>query len=58
LESPCINICLRDAETDTCIGSGRTIQEIVSWASTSEQERRAVMRELPARMQLLEGAKG
>jgi predicted Fe-S protein YdhL (DUF1289 family) len=49
LESPCINVCLLDAETDTCIGCGRTIQEIAGWAAMSEQERRAIMRELPAR---------
>jgi uncharacterized protein len=58
LESPCNNICLLDAETDTCIGCGRTIQEIAGWAAMSEQERRAIMRELPARMQQLEEAKG
>ncbi len=58
MESPCVNICLLDTETGTCIGCGRTIQEIAGWAAMSEQERRAITRELPARMQLLEQAKG
>jgi hypothetical protein len=58
LESPCVNICLLDADTGTCVGCGRTLQEIADWASMSDQERRAVMRAIPARMQLLEETKG
>jgi predicted Fe-S protein YdhL (DUF1289 family) len=58
VESPCINICLLDQETGLCLGCGRTIQEIARWASMSDIERRAVMRELPARKQRLEEAKG
>jgi uncharacterized protein len=58
LESPCVNICLLDAETGACIGCGRTIQQIAGWASMSEQERCTIMRELPSRMQRLEAAKG
>ena len=58
MESPCVNICLLDPETGTCVGCGRTIQESAGWAAMSERERRAIMRELPGRMQLLEGAKG
>lgn len=58
MESPCVNICLLDTETGTCIGCGRTIQEIARWTAMSEEERRAIMRELPARMELLEQTKG
>jgi uncharacterized protein len=58
LESPCVNICLLDAGTGTCVGCGRTIQEIANWAAISERDRRTIMRELPERMRLLEEAKG
>jgi hypothetical protein len=58
LETPCVNICLLDQETGTCLGCGRTIDEIAQWAAMSDAERRAVMAALPARMKQLEQAKG
>jgi len=58
LETPCVNICLLDQETGTCIGCGRTIAEIAQWAAMSAAERRAIMAALPARMNQLEQAKG
>ena len=58
LETPCINVCLLDGETGLCLGCGRTIDEIARWTAMSECERRAVMRELQARKECLEQAKG
>ena len=58
LETPCINVCLLDEETGLCLGCGRSIGEIAGWAAMSEEERRAVMRELPARTGRIERAKG
>lgn len=58
LETPCVNICLLDAETGLCLGCGRTIEEIASWAAMSDSERRAVMDALQARKACLEQAKG
>jgi predicted Fe-S protein YdhL (DUF1289 family) len=58
LETPCVNICLLDNETDLCLGCGRTIAEIAGWAGMSDAERRAVMATLPERMERLEAAKG
>lgn len=58
LETPCVNICLLDQETGTCIGCGRTIAEIAQWAAMSDAERRAIMAALPVRMKSLERAKG
>ena len=58
METPCVNICLLDPATGTCLGCGRTLAEIASWASMSDAERRAVMAVLPARMERLEEAKG
>jgi predicted Fe-S protein YdhL (DUF1289 family) len=51
LETPCVNICLLDPATGTCLGCGRTLAEIASWAAMSDAERRAVMAALPARME-------
>jgi uncharacterized protein len=58
VETPCVNICLLDSATGACLGCGRTLAEIASWASMSDAERRAVMAALPARMERLEEAKG
>ena len=57
METPCVNICLLDPATRTCLGCGRTFIEIVSWAEMSDDERRKVMAALPARLQHLEKAK-
>jgi uncharacterized protein len=58
LETPCVNICLLDSKTGLCVGCGRTIDEIARWSAMSESERRAIMRELQARKECLEEAKG
>jgi uncharacterized protein len=58
LETPCVNICLLDQDTGTCLGCGRTLSEIARWAAMSDAERRAIMAALSARMANLEQAKG
>jgi predicted Fe-S protein YdhL (DUF1289 family) len=58
LETPCVNICLLDEASGTCVGCGRTLAEIAQWATMSDAERRAVMAALAARMTQLEQAKG
>ncbi|MGD9502028.1 MAG: DUF1289 domain-containing protein [Methyloceanibacter sp.] len=58
METPCVNICLLDPATGTCIGCGRTVAEIANWANMSDVERRVVMATLPDRMANLEKAKG
>ncbi len=58
LETPCINICLLDTASGTCLGCGRTLAEIANWAQMSDSERQAVMAVLPARMDCFKTAKG
>jgi predicted Fe-S protein YdhL (DUF1289 family) len=58
LETPCVNICLLDANGAFCMGCARSLDEIARWASMSESERHVVMRELPARKPRLSAAKG
>jgi predicted Fe-S protein YdhL (DUF1289 family) len=41
-DSPCTNVCAIDDE-DTCVGCGRTLTEIASWASMTDDEREAVL---------------
>jgi predicted Fe-S protein YdhL (DUF1289 family) len=46
--SPCIGVCQLDGRTQTCIGCGRTIDEIASWSGLSAEERRAIVARLKA----------
>ncbi|MGH8188620.1 MAG: DUF1289 domain-containing protein, partial [Steroidobacteraceae bacterium] len=39
-ESPCIKVCVLDAES-ICIGCGRTIDEIAGWSRMSPAEQLA-----------------
>jgi uncharacterized protein len=51
--TPCIKVCAVDGRTSQCIGCGRTLREIASWGRLSDDERRAVMAELPARLEAI-----
>ena len=48
ISSPCIDICVMEA--GLCVGCGRTLDEIASWGSLPEPQRRAIMATLPARL--------
>ena len=40
--SPCIGVCTMDASTGWCEGCLRTIDEIRSWSSFDDRQKRAV----------------
>jgi uncharacterized protein len=50
MESPCVKICTYDPDRDLCRGCGRTLEEIGGWLSMTEDQRRAVMAQLPERV--------
>jgi len=54
IESPCILVCSIDDTTGYCFGCGRTRDEIGTWLTMTPQLRRAVMSELPARLETVE----
>ena len=54
MESPCILVCSIDMTTGYCFGCGRTRDEIGGWMSYSDQQRRAIMETLPARLETVE----
>jgi len=41
LESPCIGVCALDGVT--CLGCGRSVDEIESWARASDAEKTAIL---------------
>lgn len=46
VESPCINECVN--VDGTCLGCGRTVAEIASWGTMSDEERAAVLERIDA----------
>lgn len=51
VSTPCQRICMVSGMTNLCVGCGRTLKEIASWGRLTEPERRAIMAELPARLE-------
>jgi hypothetical protein len=49
IKTPCIKVCVVDGESGLCLGCHRTLNEVAAWARFSDQEREAIMAELPAR---------
>ncbi|WP_138464908.1 DUF1289 domain-containing protein [Poseidonocella sp. HB161398] len=47
--SPCTGVCTVHHEARLCIGCLRTVEEISRWKFYSDEERAAVMAELPSR---------
>jgi len=47
--SPCVRLCVMDEDTGFCAGCSRTLEEIGSWATYSEAERKRIMAALPER---------
>jgi predicted Fe-S protein YdhL (DUF1289 family) len=50
ISTPCVNVCILDPLSETCIGCGRTTAEIAAWAAMSEANRVAVMASLGQRL--------
>jgi predicted Fe-S protein YdhL (DUF1289 family) len=47
--SPCTSVCTIDVATGLCAGCARTLEEIASWSRYSDDEKRAVLADLPQR---------
>jgi predicted Fe-S protein YdhL (DUF1289 family) len=51
IDSPCNKVCVLDPATGWCIGCGRTGEEIGAWIFMADDEQRALVAELPARLE-------
>ena len=49
IKSPCVLVCTVDGDSGLCLGCHRTLPEIARWSAFSDDERAAIMAELPAR---------
>jgi predicted Fe-S protein YdhL (DUF1289 family) len=53
VSSPCNRICVVHPAARICVGCGRSLDEIGRWLALSEDERMAIMAQLPARLDAL-----
>lgn len=49
-DSPCQLVCSMERESGRCFGCGRTQDEISYWTTKSDEQRKAILAELPSRM--------
>ena len=49
IASPCVKICVMDAERRYCAGCLRTLDEIAGWSDMTDAQRARVMANLSAR---------
>ncbi|WOI55252.1 DUF1289 domain-containing protein [Palleronia sp. LCG004] len=58
IASPCVNICVIHPAEKICAGCYRTTAEIAAWSLMSDEERAAIMAELPERAPRLRKRRG
>ncbi|WP_127111648.1 DUF1289 domain-containing protein [Shimia sediminis] len=58
VESPCIQICVVHPEERICTGCYRSIDEITRWSKMDNDERSAILDELPTRAPKLRKRRG
>lgn len=51
--SPCVDICDVDKSCKYCIGCGRSLDEIAAWLTITDEQRFAIMEQLPERLKHL-----
>ena len=49
IATPCVKVCYVDGKSGLCLGCFRTLPEIARWSRFSDEERAAIMSELPGR---------
>ena len=49
VKSPCTDLCIIDEDTGLCIGCLRTSEEIAEWGNFSDDQKRAILKEVETR---------
>lgn len=49
VQSPCVKLCVIHPEASICVGCHRSLDEIARWSRMTQDERIAVMTQLPGR---------
>jgi predicted Fe-S protein YdhL (DUF1289 family) len=56
IATPCIKVCVVDGASSLCLGCFRTLSEIGGWSGLTDEQRAAVMADLPARRSRIDPA--
>lgn len=57
IATPCVKVCIVDGPTGLCLGCYRSLPEIGGWSGLTDDQRAAVMAELPSRRERIDPAK-
>ena len=57
VDSPCIKVCVMHEPSGLCMGCYRTRPEIGGWSRMENEDRKALVIELPSRAGLVKGAR-
>jgi len=49
IKTPCVKVCVVDGESGLCLGCFRQLSEVAGWARLTDDEREAIMADLPGR---------
>ena len=49
IKTPCVKVCVVDGESGLCQGCFRQLSEVAGWARLTDDERDAIMADLPDR---------
>ena len=49
IKTPCVKVCVVDGESGLCLGCFRQLSEVAGWARLTDDERAAIMADLPGR---------
>lgn len=49
IATPCIKVCVVDGESGLCLGCYRQLSEVAQWTRLTDDERAAIMADLPDR---------
>ena len=53
IKTPCIKVCVVDGESGLCLGCYRKLSEVAAWTRFTDDERDAILAELPGRRSLI-----
>lgn len=56
IATPCVKVCIVDGASSLCLGCYRTLPEIGGWSGLTDDERAAIMAELPGRRSRIDPA--
>lgn len=57
IATPCVKVCIVDGASGLCLGCYRSLPEIGGWSALTDDQRAAVMADLPSRRTRIDPAK-